>query len=73
MKNINNEKIIIVNDKIQELLNMIMFYQNENFRKKDKYISNLEYEIREEQRYILIKLFNKVASIRKILNEEKGY
>lgn len=73
MKNINNEKIIIVNDKMQELLNMIMFYQNENFRKKDKYISNLEYEIREEHRFALTKLFNKVASIRKILNEEKEY
>ena len=70
MKNLNNEKIIIVNDKIQELLNTIIFYQNENFRKKDKYISNLEYEIREENRYILIKLFNKVIAIRKILNED---
>ena len=71
MKNINNEKIIIVNDKIQELLNMIIFYQNENFRKKDKYISNLEYEIREEHRFVLTRLFNKVASIKTILNEDK--
>lgn len=70
MKNINNEKIIIVNDKMQELLNIILFYQNENFRKKDKYISNLEYEIREEHRFVLTKIFNKVATIRKILNEE---
>lgn len=73
MNNKSNEKIQIINDKLKELSNMILFYQNENFRKKDKYISNLEYEIREEHRFILIKLFNKVAAIRKILNEEKEF